>query len=216
VACPSATRSPARLARRFAISAARGMVKGSRMKITEAIALEHATLLRVFDQVERVLPGLDSSGEVGRMATILEGLLGTHAELETNLAFVALDHALQHKRRLATLHQDHQEMDDRLRQVHQAASCSEAQRLLRAAMRASRAHFRDEERNLFPVLERALGPVALTVLGEAFKAGPKAKSKGTQAAALALQPGAAPVHQTGTTRPEPATRSPRRTNRSAG
>jgi hypothetical protein len=26
------------------------------MKITDAIALEHATLLRVFDQVERVLP----------------------------------------------------------------------------------------------------------------------------------------------------------------
>ena len=186
------------------------------MTITEAIALEHVTLSRVFDQVERVLPGLGSTAEVGRMATILEGLLGTHAQLETNLAFVALDHALQHKKRLVTLHQEHREMDQRLLQVHQAATCGGARRLLLAAMRASRQHFRHEERDLLPVLDGALGPGALTALGQAFKEGPKAKSKGTQQAPLALQPDAGLVHQRGTTPPGPAARSRRRTNRSAG
>ena len=42
------------------------------MTIIEAIALEHATLLRVFDQAERVLPGLRSAAELGTLATILE------------------------------------------------------------------------------------------------------------------------------------------------
>jgi hypothetical protein len=96
------------------------------MRITEAITVEHATLLRVFDQVERVLPGLRSSAEVGTMATLLEGLLGTHAQLEVDLAFVALDHTLHHKRRLATLHQNHRELDGQFRQVHRATICGRA------------------------------------------------------------------------------------------
>ena len=49
------------------------MLKHRRMKITEAIALEHVTLLRVFDEVERVLPRLRSLLEVCTIATILEG-----------------------------------------------------------------------------------------------------------------------------------------------
>lgn len=117
------------------------------MQITEAIAVEHATLLEVFDQVEQVLPELTSAAEVGRLARILEGLLGTHAELEVNFAFVALDHTLHQRKRLRTLYQDHGESDGRLRQVHAAPTCERARGLLRTAMRASREHFRDEERN---------------------------------------------------------------------
>ena len=162
------------------------MFKRPRMKITEAIALEHATLLRVFDQVERVLPRLRSAAEVGTLATILEGLLRTHVELEVDLAFVALDHTLHHKRRLATLHQDHQEIDERLHQVRQAATCEEARRLLQAAMDTSREHFRYEERNLLPAVERALGLGVLTVLGGAFKKASKAKTKGPHSAGLGL------------------------------
>ena len=186
------------------------------MQITEAIALEHATLLRLFDQVERVLPSLGSAAEVGTLATVVEGLLRTHAELEIKFAFVALDHALHDKGRLATLHQDHRELDERLRQVHEAPTCERARRLLRAAMRASREHFRHEERELFPVLERALGLGVLAALGEAFKKASKAKTNGPRSAALGLRLDAGLVPQTGTTRPRPARRFRCRTNRSAG
>ena len=150
------------------------------MKITEAIALEHVTLLRVFDEVERVLPRLRSLAEVTTLATIVEGLLRTHGQLETDFAFVALDHALSHKRRLAALHQDHRELDERLRQVHQAATFAEAGQLLQDSLHASREHFRDEERRIFPVVERALGLGVLTALGEAFKKASKGKTKRTQ------------------------------------
>jgi len=156
------------------------------MKITEAIALEHATLSRVFDEVERVLPRLRSAAEVGTLATILEGLLRTHAQREVDLAFVALDDTPHDKGRLATLHDDHRELDKRLGQVHQAATCGQAQRLLRAAMNASREHFRQEERRLFPVVENTLGLGVLTALGEAFRKAPKAKKHQARCASLAV------------------------------
>jgi hypothetical protein len=53
-------------------------------------------------------------------------------------------------------------------------------------MRASREHFRREERNLFPAVERALGLGVLSALGEAFKKASKAKTKGAQPARPAL------------------------------
>lgn len=148
------------------------------MKITEAIAVEHASLLRVFDEVERVLPSLKSAAEAGMLATILEGLLSIQAQLEANFAFAALDDALRHKGRLAALHQGHRELDEQLRQVHEASACEEASRLLRAAMRAAREHFRHEERDLFPVLERSLGLSVLAALGEALKKAMKAEASG--------------------------------------
>jgi hypothetical protein len=49
----------------------------------EAIGFEHATLLRVFEQVESVLPRRGSTTEVVALATVVAGLLGTHAELES-------------------------------------------------------------------------------------------------------------------------------------
>jgi hemerythrin-like domain-containing protein len=164
------------------------MFKLRPVQVTEAIALEHATLLRVFDEIERVLPQLASAAEVGRLATIVAGLLATHAELEVNFAFVALDHALRHKGRLTTLHQDHRELDDRLRRVHEATNCMEAGGLLRAGLGGARRHFEKEERELFPVLERALGIGALAILGEAFVKATQTKSRRTGRAGPALSP----------------------------
>ena len=148
------------------------------MKVTEAIALEQAPLMRVFDEVERTLPGLGSAEEAVRLATMVEKLLGTHAELEINFAFVTLDHALHDEGHLTKLHQEHRELDDRLRRVHEATNCEEACGLLRAGLVGARAHFQREERELFPVLERALGMGALTTLGQAFGKAAQAKANG--------------------------------------
>jgi iron-sulfur cluster repair protein YtfE (RIC family) len=153
------------------------------MQVTEAIALEHASLLRVFGQVERVLPRLRSAAEVATLATIVEGLLNTHRELEINFAFVALDHSLHHKKRLTTLYEDHQELDERLRQVHEAPTCARAGGLLKAGLGAARAHFHEEERDLFPMLEQALGLGVLAALGEAFQKAARAEVSGARARA---------------------------------
>jgi hemerythrin-like domain-containing protein len=135
------------------------------MKITEAMVAEHSIFLSVFDQIERVLPSLTTPAEVRMLANIVEGLLEGHAETETNLAYLALDHVLQDKEELHRMHQDHHEIDGRLKKVHAASTCAEAQRILKSALVASREHFRLEERSIFPLLEKVLHKETLTELG---------------------------------------------------
>ncbi len=138
------------------------------MKITEALVAEHTIFLSVFDQIERALPTLTTPAEVRTMAGVIEGFLEGHGKTETNLAYLALDHVLEHNGELNRMHQDHHEIDDRLRQVHTARSCAEARRLLRLAIKASREHFAGEERNVFPLLEKLLQEETLTELGRSW------------------------------------------------
>ena len=144
------------------------------MKITEALVAEHTIFLGVFDQIERVLPSLVTPAEVRTMASIVEGLLEGHAKTETDLAYLALDHVLEHNGELKRMYQDHHEIDERLRNVRTASTCSEARRLLKLAIGASREHFQGEERSVFPLLERSLGEETLTALGETWMQRPAA------------------------------------------
>ncbi len=138
------------------------------MKITQALVAEHTIFLSVFDQIERVLPSLATPIEVRTMASIVERLLEDHAKTETNLAYLALDHVLEHNGELKQMYQDHHEIDDRLRNVHTANTCAEARRLLKMAIGASREHFQGEERSVFPLLEKSLGEETLTALGKTW------------------------------------------------
>jgi hemerythrin-like domain-containing protein len=140
------------------------------MKITEALAAEHTVYRGLFDEIERVLPSLATPGEVKTMAAIVERLLSAHANAEKNLAFVALDHVLSHQGALQRFHQDHQEIDERLKQVHAASRPAEARRLLKASLAASREHFRLEEQQLLPLLEQSLKPETLRELGRSWHA----------------------------------------------
>jgi hemerythrin-like domain-containing protein len=138
------------------------------MKITEALIAEHTIFLTVFEQIERVLPSLSTPAEIRTMALVVEGLLVDHAKTETDLAYLALDHALAHKGHLDRMHQDHHEIDGRLRKVHSAGTCSEGRRLLKSALGAAREHFRAEEKGVFPLLERTLQPTTLKELGQVW------------------------------------------------
>ena len=138
------------------------------MKITEALTAEHTIFLGVFDQIERALPSLATPTEVRTLASVVQGLPEGHAKTETDLAYLALDHVLAHNGELKRMHQDHQEIDDRLRKVHSARTCAEARRLLKGALQSSREHFRNEEKGVFPYLEKTLREETLTELGKTW------------------------------------------------
>jgi hemerythrin-like domain-containing protein len=133
--------------------------------ITKALIMEHAVFRAVFDQIERVLGSTKSTPEVQVLASVVEGLLRGHAETETNLAFSALDHALADRGALNRLHQDHHEIDDQFERIHRTTDPAEAQSLLKKALAATRKHFRREEKHVFPMLEKALQPDTLGILG---------------------------------------------------
>ena len=136
--------------------------------IIETLVMEHVVFCMVFDEIERLLPSLDSIPEVGLLSTLVERALRQHAETETDLAYAALDHVLAEKGELDHLYQDHREIDHNFKQVHGASNLAEAQRLLKKALVASREHFRHEELVVFPLLERALPGETLIDLGETW------------------------------------------------
>ncbi len=150
------------------------------MTILEMLEAEHATFTTLFDQVEKLLPELDSPKEIKLLGRLTEALLRGHAELETNLAYAALDHILEQRGQLDHLYQDHKEIDARLERVQSAKGAAEARRLLRAALQASRDHFEREERTVFRLIPQLLPGEALTELGAAWarqrRAPPRAES----------------------------------------
>jgi hemerythrin-like domain-containing protein len=133
--------------------------------ITKILIMEHTVFCDVFDQIERILAGTKSADEVKALASVVEGLLVSHAETETNLAYSVLDHALADKGSLDRLHQDHHEIDDQFQRIHRTTNPAEAQRLLKKALLATREHFHREEKIIFPVLEKTLQPDTLRSLG---------------------------------------------------
>ncbi len=133
--------------------------------ITKALVMEHAVFTGVFGQIERILASSPSAPEVKVLASLVEGLLRAHGESETNLAYSALDHALADRKALNRLHQDHHEIDDHFKRIHRTTDATEAQRLLKKALAATREHFRREEKSVFPMLEQTLRPDTLWTLG---------------------------------------------------
>jgi hemerythrin-like domain-containing protein len=134
--------------------------------ITETLVTDHAVFIGVFDWIKQALPRLATLEEVKMLAGLVEALLRDHADVENDLAFIALDHALYNKGQLSRLHEDHDEINDHLKQAQAATRLSDARRLLRLALLASRQHFRREERVIFPLMERVLQKETLTKLGE--------------------------------------------------
>ena len=137
------------------------------MIITEALNIEHRVFTNLFDQVEDLLPTLTTLAEVKLLATLIERSLHSHADVEQNLAFAALDHALKDKGRIDRLYEDHEEIDAALKQAQRARNLAEGRRLLKTAIGASRAHFLREEKDIFPLLEQVLQPDTLQALGHA-------------------------------------------------
>ena len=119
----------------------------------------------VFDEIERVLLGVNRLEEVKKLARLVEGLLLGHAEIEDDLLSLAQAHVPGEKGRYARCRQEHREIDVRLVRVYGTKTVAGARKLLRAVLAASREHFNREERRLFPRLEKAMRPETLTRLG---------------------------------------------------
>ena len=133
--------------------------------ITNFLTTEHALFCELFDEIDRLLPDVRTVAEVRLLGRLVEGVLSRHADVEQNLAYAALDHALAEKGELNQLYQDHEEIDACLQHATLATEFVEAVRFLRAGLKASREHFRREEETVFPLFEKLFDPAALEALG---------------------------------------------------
>ncbi|HUJ10796.1 MAG TPA: hemerythrin domain-containing protein [Verrucomicrobiae bacterium] len=138
--------------------------------IIDVLVIEHQVFLALFDEVERALPKLKAVGEVRMLCRLVAGLLHNHGDEEANLIYIALDHVLLERHQLARLNHDHHELDVVLKQVEALDDLGQARRQFKATLMMARDHFLDEERNVFPVIERVLHRGTLMELGNAWRA----------------------------------------------
>ncbi len=135
------------------------------MKITEALLGEHGAFYAQFEHLERAVPAAEALAQVQSQMALLSAALDTHARLEDQLLFTALDPHLGPMGPLAVMRMEHDQIEGLFGRISQASSLSEAQDLTLQLIRVARDHFTKEERVLFPMATQILGPKTLLELG---------------------------------------------------
>lgn len=135
------------------------------MKIIEALLGEHGVFYAQFDHLERTVPAAPALELVQSQAALLTAALATHAGLENELLFSALDPHLGQMGPLAVMRMEHDEIESTLGQVQEARDLAQAQRLVLHAVRVARDHFAKEEQVLFPMAQQVLDGERLAQLG---------------------------------------------------
>jgi len=129
------------------------------------LAAEHKMFCGLFDSIEKGLPRLKSLAEARHLARLVEGLLRHHAKAEEDLLLQAHSAGFEERTRGRRLHEEHHEIDVRLKLVSGVKNVAQARVLLKAALAASRKHFAEEERESFPLVEKCVAAQTLQRLG---------------------------------------------------
>jgi hemerythrin-like domain-containing protein len=111
---------------------------------------------------------LKTLAEVKSLAALMESLLKAHSDTEDELFIGPLEHCFEQLGQRDAFLDEHQEIDDSLKNVQEARQLKKARQLLLAAVAYSRKHFDKEERIVFPLAERVLKNKTLTTLGHTW------------------------------------------------
>ena len=117
------------------------------MKITEALFAEHLVFHNMFDHIEATAPKLKTLAEVKSLAALMESLLKAHSDTEDELFIGPLEHCFEQIGQRDAFLEEHQEIDDSLRNVaagqavqEGAAAVARGGGLLAQAFRQGRTH----------------------------------------------------------------------------
>lgn len=132
------------------------------MKITEAFLGEHAVFYAQFSHLEQAVPMAKTLSQVQSQAALLAAALMSHANLEDELLFSALDPHLGHMGPLAVMRMEHDEIEGTLARMPEIQNLAEAQSRLLHAVQVARQHFAKEEQVLYPMAEQVLDADTLT------------------------------------------------------
>jgi len=135
------------------------------MKITEAALGEHGVFYAQFAHLEQVVPVAPTLARVQGLTALLGAALATHAAMEDELLFAALDPYLGGSGPLAVMRIEHDQIESALAQVQAARELVEAQQAVLNAIQVARDHFAKEEQILFYIAQQVLGDEALARLG---------------------------------------------------
>src|ERR1039457_1162292 len=104
------------------------------MKITEALFAEHLVFYNMFDHIEAAGPTLKTLAEVKSLAALMEQLLKAHSDTEDELFIGPLEHCFEQIGQRDGFLEEHQEIDDSLKNVQAARQFKKARQLLLSAV----------------------------------------------------------------------------------
>lgn len=128
------------------------------MRITEALLAEHVVFHHLFNLIESKLPEVTQAETLQSFGDILERLLERHGVLEDRLLVEPLEHCLDSFGHNESFHDEHEKIDAYLQKIRQEEDVDRLKELLKSCVLLSREHFDREERLVFPLADRHLGP----------------------------------------------------------
>jgi iron-sulfur cluster repair protein YtfE (RIC family) len=135
------------------------------MQITQVLLGEHGVLYALFEHIEAGIPKMEALADVQRAGATLAATLGSHARIENEILFPALEPQLGPNGPLRVMRDEHDEIEAALEDVVNAASLDAALGQLRHAVRIARDHFAKEEQVLFGMAQQMLAADELDRLG---------------------------------------------------
>ncbi len=138
------------------------------MKLTDALLGEHGAFHALFNEIEALARMTEAGTQVQSATAVLNALVRSHAALEDELLFKALEPHLGQTGPLEVMRAEHEEIEQALFKIEDAESQEEAARLVRPALAIARSHFHKEEHVLFRMAEKFLDEQALIRLGQAW------------------------------------------------
>ena len=138
------------------------------MRITDALLGEHGVFYAQFGALERETPRATTLEQVRAQAALLQAALESHARIENDLLFAALEPSLGGQGPLAVMRHEHDQIEGGLAAVQTAGGLAPAQELLLHVVATARSHFAKEEQILFPMARQALTEAEQARLAEAW------------------------------------------------
>jgi len=140
------------------------------VRVTDAFLGEHGVFYALFEKLEEQLGPEATAPELAGAAQLLCDSLVSHAKLEEELLFRALERAGEGTEPLGAMHDEHVEIERQLALATRALVSEDAARALAEAIELAREHFLKEEEILFPMAARLLPPAELEALGARWSA----------------------------------------------
>ncbi len=147
------------------------------MKLTDALLGEHGAFNALFSTIETLA---DTSGDLAQIEgalAVLAAEVGSHAGIEEELLFPALEPYLENDELIAEMRAEHREIQAGLERIEDAQNIQQAVDAVRLTLAVARRHFQKEEELLYPLAQRMLDEAAQTRLGEAWAAARQVKTK---------------------------------------
>ena len=138
------------------------------MKLTDALLGEHGIFYALFDQIEATAAAAANITQAQETAAAVGAVLRTHAKLEEDLLFPALEPLLGAEGLLTVMRDEHTEIEQALQQIADISDPDDAVAAIAQALDLVRDHFQKEEEVLFPEAEQMLDEDTHIRLGKAW------------------------------------------------